>query len=120
MWFIFPQLTGLGSSPTAQYYSLGSLEEAAAYLHHPVLGPRLRNCTQLALNIDGEPAKTIFGYPDWLKFRSCMTLFDRVAPQDLFAQALNKYFDGEADSLTLAALEESAGNQPDRNSSSLS
>ena len=75
MWFIFPQLKGLGSSPTAERYGIGSLAEARAYLAHPLLGKRLRTCTQLVNRVEGRTAQAIFGYPDYLKFRSCMTLF---------------------------------------------
>ena len=75
MWFIFPQLKGLGSSSMAQHYGLGSLEEARAYLAHPILGERLRQCTQLVNRVEGPNAQAIFGYSDYLKFRSCMTLF---------------------------------------------
>jgi uncharacterized protein (DUF1810 family) len=79
IWFIFPQITGLGHSEMAQKYAITSLDEAKAYLQHPVLGPRLRACTQLVLNVNGRSAEEIFGYPDNLKFRSCMTLFMAVA-----------------------------------------
>ena len=75
MWFIFPQLKGLGSSPTAERYGIASLEEARAYLAHPLLGKRLRSCTQLVNRVEGRTTQAIFGYPDYLKFRSCMTLF---------------------------------------------
>jgi len=102
MWFVFPQIEGLGFSVMAQRYAISSLEEAKAYLAHPVLGPRLRECTQLALDVEGKSAHAIFGSPDDLKFRSCMTLFDRAAPGDVFAAALAKYFGGEADPATLA------------------
>src|SRR5207244_3288909 len=79
MWFVFPQLAGLGSSATARHYAIGSLEEARAYLAHPVLGPRLRECTGLVNRIEGRSVEAIFGYPDYLKFRWCMTLFARAA-----------------------------------------
>src|SRR5207237_9829521 len=79
MWFVFPQLKGLGSSATARHYAIGSLEEARAYLAHPVLGPRLRECTGLVNRIEGRSVEAIFGYPDHLKVRSCMTLFARAA-----------------------------------------
>jgi len=75
MWFIFPQITGLGHSGIAEKFAMTSLEEAKAHLQHPILGPRLRECTQLVLNLDGHSAEQIFGYPDNLKFRSCLTLF---------------------------------------------
>jgi len=105
MWFVFPQLRGLGSSPMAERYGIGSLEEARAYLAHPLLGERLRHCTQLVNGVDGRSAEEIFGYPDYLKFRSCMTLFDNVAPDpSLFRAALVKYFGGEPDPMTLDIL----------------
>jgi uncharacterized protein (DUF1810 family) len=106
MWFIFPQLRGLGSSPTAQHYALASLDEARAYLAHPLLGVRLRRCTELVNRVEGRSAREIFGYPDELKFRSSMTLFARAAPGpgEPFAQALVKYFTGEEDSLTRELL----------------
>lgn len=75
IWFIFPQIAGLGHSAMAQKFAIGSLDEAKSYLQHPILGPRLRACTQLVLDVNGRSAEEIFGYPDYLKFRSCMTLF---------------------------------------------
>jgi uncharacterized protein (DUF1810 family) len=75
IWFIFPQIAGLGRSSTAQQFAIGSLDEAKTYLQHPTLGPRLRACTQLVLDVNGRSAEEILGYPDYLKFRSCMTLF---------------------------------------------
>ena len=105
MWFVFPQIRGLGSSATARRYAIASREEAVAYLGHAVLGARLRACTQLALNIQGRSAEQVFGYPDDLKFRSCMTLFAEVGREEpLFRQALQKYFAGEPDSRTLDIL----------------
>ena len=105
MWFVFPQLRGLGHSPTAIHYGIGSLAEARAYLRHPLLGPRLLECTRLVLQVEGRSIHDIFGAPDDLKFRSCMTLFQHAAPDEvLFAQALRKYFDGVADARTLQAL----------------
>src|SRR6476659_3909139 len=92
MWFVFPQLQGLGQSAMAHWYGIASLDEARAYLAHPLLGPRLRECTQLVLRVEGRTARAIFGAPDDLKFRSCMTLFGFAAPdEDVFAQALDKY-----------------------------
>ena len=79
IWFIFPQITGLGHSGLAQQFAIASLDEAKAYLQHPILGPRLRACTQLVLDVNGHSAEEIFGYPDHLKFRSCMTLFVTAA-----------------------------------------
>jgi len=105
MWFIFPQIAGLGHSAMAQKFSITSLDEAKAYLQHPVLGQRLRECTQLVLNVNGRSAEDIFGYPDDLKFRSCMTLFLTAATDNrLFKDALLKYFDGKPDQLTLDIL----------------
>ena len=105
IWFIFPQIAGLGRSGTAQQFAIGSLDEAKAYLQHPVLGSRLRECTQMVLDVEGRSAEEIFGYPDYLKFRSCMTLFLTAATDNaLFKSALLKYFHGQPDQLTLDLL----------------
>ena len=105
MWFIFPQIAGLGQSPTSIFYALSSLDEAKAYLAHPVLGPRLRECAQLGLAVESLSALQIFGSIDAMKFRSSMTLFAAAAPEEpLFAACLAKYFNGERDSATLAKL----------------
>jgi len=109
IWYIFPQMRGLGSSDMAKYYGIGSREEAEAYLQHPVLGARLRECTRLVLDVAGRSIDQILGYPDNLKFRSSMTLFaaaaEAQAPDEhLFQDALRKYFDGTPDSLTLEML----------------
>ncbi|MDE2488093.1 MAG: DUF1810 domain-containing protein, partial [Alphaproteobacteria bacterium] len=105
MWFVFPQIAGLGTSPTAQAYAVGSMEEARAYLAHPLLGPRLRACTTAVLGVRGRSAHEIFGSPDDLKFRSSMTLFREAAPdKPLFETALRRYFGGEPDPRTLAIL----------------
>jgi uncharacterized protein (DUF1810 family) len=105
MWFVFPQLRGLGYSSTAHYYGLASAAEAAAYLAHPLLGARLRECTRLVLAVHGKTAHAIFGSPDDLKFRSSLTLFMQAAPREpVFRQAIDKYFGGEPDPLTLARL----------------
>ena len=105
MWFVFPQVEGLGSSPTARKYAISSLEEARAFLEHSVLGPRLRKWTQLVLNVEGKSAEEIFGYPDYLKFRSSMTLFSRVAETGSpFEKALEKYYGGKPDGKTLRIL----------------
>ena len=105
MWFVFPQLRGLGRSAAAQYYGIGSREEALAYLGHPALGARLRECVGLVLAVDGSGAHAIFGSPDDLKFRSSMTLFAAAAPAEpLFRRALEKYFGGEPDRVTLEIL----------------
>jgi uncharacterized protein (DUF1810 family) len=104
MWFVFPQLRGLGHSATAQHYGLASLDEARAYLVHPLLGERLRECTRIALRA-GSDAHALFGSPDDLKFRSCLTLFHHAAPDEaLFAEALDNYFEGVADPRTEALL----------------
>lgn len=109
MWFVFPQIRGLGSSTTAQHYAIANWEEGRAYYDHPVLGARLRQCTQLVLNHEGRSANQIFGSPDDLKFRSCMTLFAEIAPEEpLFRLALQKYFAGESDSRTLDILSTSS------------
>jgi uncharacterized protein (DUF1810 family) len=107
MWFIFPQLRGLGHSATAQFYGLASLDEARAYLVHPVLGPRLRLATQAVLAIEGASLNAIFGSPDDMKFRSSMTLFARAAgdAERLFPQAIERYCEGRMDERTLALLE---------------
>ena len=105
MWFIFPQIKGLGSSPAAQHFAIASRAEAEAYLEHPVLGPRLRECTQLVLGVTSRSAHEIFGSPDDLKFRSCLTLFAAAAEENnVFAPALQRYFGGERDPLTVKAL----------------
>ena|SRR5665647_359711 len=105
MWFVFPQLAGLGHSAMAQRYAIGSLDEARAYLAHPVLGERLRECSRLVLAVPGGDAHEIFGSPDDLKFHSSMTLFDRAAPQEpVFRRCLQKHFGGRLDALTLAGL----------------
>ncbi len=105
IWFIFPQITGLGHSSMAQEFAITSLDEAKAYLQHPVLGPRLRACTQLVLDVNGRSAEEIFGHPNYLKFRSCMTLFLTAAPDNtLFSEALLTYFDGKPDQKTFDIL----------------
>jgi uncharacterized protein (DUF1810 family) len=110
MWFIFPQLAGLGHSTTARKYAISSLEEARAYLRHPVLGARLRECSALAAAAGGHgtgrSANDVFGDPDDLKFRSSMTLFSRAAPDEaVFRDCLAGYFGGKPDAATLALLE---------------
>jgi uncharacterized protein (DUF1810 family) len=105
MWFVFPQLKGLGRSDTARYYALASLEEAKAYVAHPLLGPRLIECTNLVNAIEGRSAHRIFGNPDDLKFHSSMTLFALAQPGErAFSDALGKYFDGVPDRLTSEQL----------------
>ncbi len=103
MWFIFPQLRGLGHSATAQHFGLAGKEEARAYLAHPVLGPRLIEYTTLVNGVEGKTATHVFGRPDDLKFRSCMTLFATFQPEP-FEAALRKYYDGEPDLKTIALL----------------
>ncbi len=105
MWFIFPQLQGLGASVTSQLYGIASRSEAIAYLEHPVLGARLRECTQLVVDVTGRRIDRIFSYSDHLKFASCMTLFDAAAAnRAIYRAALDKYFDGRRDPLTLDLL----------------
>jgi uncharacterized protein (DUF1810 family) len=104
MWFVFPQIAGLGASATAQRYAIASLDMARAYLAHPVLGPRLRECARTLLAIDGRSATDIFGYPDDLKLRSSMTLFARAADDpEVFEAVLDRYYDGP-DQRTLERL----------------
>jgi uncharacterized protein (DUF1810 family) len=106
MWFVFPQIEGLGSSPPARKFAISSLAEAAAYLTHPILGSRLAECTRLVNLIEGRPIEQIFGYPDDLKFRSSMTLFANATSDNrVFIDALQKYFSGEFDPATLARLQ---------------
>jgi uncharacterized protein (DUF1810 family) len=105
MWFVFPQISGLGSSMTAQKFAISSLAEATAYLRHPVLGPRLKSCTALVNAIEGRSVEDVFGYPDYLKFHSSITLFARAAPgEPIFQTALDKFCAGKPDALTLARL----------------
>ena len=104
MWFIFPQLAGLGHSPMAQRFALRSREEAVAYLEHDILGPRLRECTALVNAVAGKTIREILGSPDDLKFRSSMTLFGAVSSDPLFSAAIDKYHGGEGDRRTLELL----------------
>lgn len=105
MWFVFPQVAGLGSSSTAAHYAIQSRAEGEAYLHHPVLGARLREITKVVLQLENRTAKQIFGFPDELKFHSSMTLFDAVGEgETLFAGALDRYFRGEKDRATYTHL----------------
>jgi uncharacterized protein (DUF1810 family) len=106
MWFIFPQIKGLGISATSDWFSISSLSEAEAYLQHSILGPRLRECTQLVNLVEGLSIQEIFGSPDHLKFRSCMTLFAHATSENrVFLDALLKYSGGEFDPATLELLE---------------
>ena len=105
IWFIFPQLRGLGHSEMATRFAISSREDAEEYLKHPVLGPRLRECTQLVVLVQGRSIDQIFGYPDDLKFRSSMTLFvSATADKQIFNDALQKYFASEPDPLTIERL----------------
>lgn len=105
MWFVFPQILGLGRSPTAQFYAIADLAEARAYLAHPVLGPRLVEAVEALLALPGRDAHAVFGSPDDLKLRSSLTLFQAAAPEEpVFGQALTKYFAGREDMLTLEKL----------------
>lgn len=113
MWFIFPQFAGLGGSEMSRRYAIHSREEALAYLEHPLLGARLRTCTQEVLNIRERSVAGIFGHPDDLKFHSSMTLFAQVAAADsLFQQALNQYFHGILDDWTLSLLDSKQAQLP--------
>jgi uncharacterized protein (DUF1810 family) len=111
MWFIFPQLRGLGRSPTAEFYGLGSLDEARAYLAHPLLGPRLILCTETVLAVEGRSLHAIFGSPDDLKLCSSMTLFALAAGEgeSAFRRALNRYCQGHLDERTVALCGAGAG-----------
>ena len=105
MWFIFPQIAGLGQSPVSIRFAITSLDEAKAYLAHPVLGIRLRTCARLALDAEGKTGRDIFGSIDEMKFRSSMTLFAKASPgDDVFQRCLDKYFTGGPDPATLARL----------------
>ena len=105
MWFIFPQIRGLGSSETAQYFAVANRHEAAAYAAHPLLGLRLRECTGLVAQINSKSVEQIFGYPDNLKFHSSMTLFAQAAQDNqTFIEVLNSYFSGTLDPQTLTRL----------------
>jgi uncharacterized protein (DUF1810 family) len=109
MWFVFPQIAGLGQSTTSRRFAISSLAEAAAYLRHPVLGPRLRESAAVVASIKGRSADQIFGSIDAMKLRSSMTLFRRAAPEEpMFGQVLKRYFDGIPDHATDALLERSA------------
>jgi uncharacterized protein (DUF1810 family) len=113
MWFVFPQLAGLGGSPMAALYAIASLDEARAYLAHPILGPRLMACVETVNRLTGVSAETIFGFPDVLKFRSCLTLFAQAAPDAApFRRALETYY-GEPCERSLALLATPYG--PDSN-----
>ena len=105
MWFIFPQIDGLGNSTTAKYYSIKTIEEAKDYLMHPILGKRLLKCTNIIAAIENKTAEQIFGSIDTLKLKSCMTLFNFIAPEEkVFSDVLKKYFKAEKDEQTLSIL----------------
>ncbi|HWF81924.1 MAG TPA: DUF1810 domain-containing protein [Streptosporangiaceae bacterium] len=105
MWFVFPQIAGLGFSPTSRTYAIRSLAEARAYLRHPVLGPRLTDCARILTKLTGSTAERVFGDIDATKLRSSMTLFRHADPgQTLFGQVLDQYFDGQSDPLTDRAV----------------
>ncbi len=105
MWYIFPQFDGLAQSTTSKYYAIKSIEEAVAYLNHPVLGSRLKKCADTVHKIEGKTVSEIFGYPDDLKLKSSMTLFSQVADNPVFVHVLDKYFQSERDTKTLQLLE---------------
>jgi uncharacterized protein (DUF1810 family) len=105
MWYVFPQFDGLGMSPTSKHYAIKSVQEARAYLAHSILGPRLIECAQAALQIEGRSALEVFGSPDDMKLRSSATLFASVSPDgSVFHGIIDKYFDGEQDARTIALL----------------
>jgi uncharacterized protein (DUF1810 family) len=104
MWFVFPQVAGLGFSAMSQRYAIASRAEASAYLAHPTLGPRLIECTHLVLAVEGRTINAILGAPDDAKFHSSMTLFDAVSGEPVFDEALARYFSGERDQATLDIL----------------
>ena len=106
IWYIFPQLKGLGMSENSQYYGINGIEEARAYLQHPVLGARLREITTAFLALKGESAEGVFGYLDAMKVCSCMTLFNEVSDDDLFQKVLDRYYNGVADDRTIEMFEE--------------
>ena len=106
MWFIFPQIEGLGHSSTAKYYSIKTIEEAKEYITHPILGARLLECSKIILEIENKTADDIFGYPDNAKLKSSMTLLNFVSPEHKeFAEVLKKYFSGKQDEQTLSILQ---------------
>jgi uncharacterized protein (DUF1810 family) len=104
MWYIFPQMRGLGLSENATYYGIKDLEEAKEYLNHPVLGARLREITTAFLQLSGVSAKEVLGHTDAMKMLSCMTLFNVVTPKDIFQQVIDKYYNGRVDRRTLSLL----------------
>ena len=110
MWYVFPQLAGLGQSPTSRFYAISSVDEASAYLAHPVLGPRLRECAEILTGLSGRTAEQIFGGMDAMKLRSALTLFRHADPNEpLFVRVLGEYFGGVSDSVTERLLSQAAG-----------
>ena len=105
MWFIFPQYKGLGYSSIAKYYAIQSKEEAIAYVHHPILGKRLMEISQVLLDLNCDDATAIFGSPDNLKLKSCMTLFYIVSKESIFQQVIDKFYHGQYDQRTIELLE---------------
>ncbi len=106
MWYIFPQIDGLGFSSTAKFYAIKSVAEARAYLAHPVLGARLVDCARAVLGIEGKTASQILGTPDDLKLKSCATLFSRISPADsIFEDLLAKYYEGKPDAKTVQLMQ---------------
>jgi uncharacterized protein (DUF1810 family) len=107
MWYIFPQFDGLGVSPTSKQYAVKSVAEARAFLAHPLLGPRLRECAAAAIRIESLSAADIFGFPDDMKLRSCATLFALVSPAgSVFHRVIDRFFDGEPDAETVRLIDE--------------
>ena len=107
IWYVFPQFQGLGQSKTSKYYAIKTREEAIAYFNHPILGKRLKECTEAVINIQGKSVSEIFGYPDDRKLKSSMTLFSSIASDPLFGLVLDKYFHSEKDEETLKLLKKS-------------
>lgn len=113
MWYVFPQIDGLACSSTAEHYAIKSVEEARAYLAHPLLGRRLLECAEALLRVQGRSAAEIFGFPDDLKLRSCATLFAAVSPETaVFQRVLDRYYGGAPDDRTLALLDAMRGGDP--------
>ena len=113
MWYVFPQLEGLGTSPTSKRFAIRSLDEARAYLEHPVLGPRIRECAEAVLTVEGRSAREILGSPDDLKLRSCATLFASVTPAgSVFHRVLDKYYGGARDPRTIERLDPTRDDRP--------
>lgn len=113
MWFVFPQIEGLGQSWMSKRYAISGLGEARAYLAHPVLGPRLVECSEAVLGVDGRSASEIFGFPDDVKLRSSMTLFDAAEPGSIFSRVLEKYFGQRGDPETLRRLRSRGNGSPE-------